>query len=278
MQTYLDNEFDLNDPSFVSVIDELPLWSAPFGLKLLDTVTLKPHIRALDLGCGTGFPLIELAQRLGSSCQIYGLDPWERAVERVRLKISTLDIRNVVVLQAAGEEMPFQDKIFDLIVSNNGINNVEDPEKVLRECFRTARPGAQMVMTVNLPETMHEFYDVYESVLKELCTASEVEGMRTHIYSKRKPLQDTEEMIRKAGFNSVKANEDAFSWRFVDGTTMLKHAVIRFAFMDPWKSIVAAHDVERIFKVLEDTLNLISEEKGELRLTIPFACIDCEKK
>ena len=277
MQEYLEHEFDLDDPSLVSVIDELPLWSAPFGLKLLDTVKLKPHIRALDLGCGTGFPLIEVANRLGPSCQIYGIDPWERAIERIRLKIRTLNVKNVIIVKGVGEEMPFGNESFDLIVTNNGINNVKDPERVLQECFRTSRPGAQMVITVNLPETMQEFYDVYGKVLEVLCTRSEIEKMLRHISSKRKSLQETEGLIRKIGFRIVNTIVDSFTWRFVNGTAMLSHPVIRFAFMDPWKSILASQDMERVFRVLEDRLNILSKEKGELSLTIPYVCIDCEK-
>ena len=36
MDNYLKTNYDLNDVELVSVIDELPLWSAPFGLRLLD--------------------------------------------------------------------------------------------------------------------------------------------------------------------------------------------------------------------------------------------------
>jgi arsenite methyltransferase len=61
--------------------DELPLWSAPFGIKLLEEVPLRKNIRALDIGFGTGFPLLELAQQLGASSVVYGIDPWEEAVE-----------------------------------------------------------------------------------------------------------------------------------------------------------------------------------------------------
>ncbi len=43
----------------------LAAWSAPFGLRLLDVVPLDPAATVLDVGCGTGFPLLELAHRLG---------------------------------------------------------------------------------------------------------------------------------------------------------------------------------------------------------------------
>jgi hypothetical protein len=52
MKKYLNNEFDL--VKYIDVADELPLWSAPFGFKLLDFINYKPNISAIDLGCGTG--------------------------------------------------------------------------------------------------------------------------------------------------------------------------------------------------------------------------------
>ena len=87
MKKYLYANADLNNMDFVSCIDELPLWSAPFGLSLLDAIEMKAGLKVLDIGCGCGFPLIELAQRLGNSCSLNGIDPWETALGRVRLKI-----------------------------------------------------------------------------------------------------------------------------------------------------------------------------------------------
>ena len=129
MKNYLNHSFNPDDPDLISVIDELPLWSAPFGLSLLDTINLKPGINALDVGCGLGFPLIELSQRLGNSCKVYGIDPWESAIERINLKINTYDLKNVIAIKAVAEELPFDNNFFDLIVSNNGINNVADMHK-----------------------------------------------------------------------------------------------------------------------------------------------------
>jgi ubiquinone/menaquinone biosynthesis C-methylase UbiE len=125
--------FNVDDPEFVSVIDELPLWSAPFGLKLLDVIHLKHNMNILDIGCGLGFPLIEIAQRVGDSSKVFGIDPWESAIERVKLKIKKLDITNVKVIKGVAENLPFDDSFFDLIVSNNGINNVQNIEAVLSE-------------------------------------------------------------------------------------------------------------------------------------------------
>ena len=59
------SSIDLNDATVVSAYDELPLWSAMAGLLLLEHVPLRPDMVVLDIGCGTGFPALELAERLG---------------------------------------------------------------------------------------------------------------------------------------------------------------------------------------------------------------------
>ena len=62
MNKYIPSDYDQDE--FIKVFDELPLWSAPFGLKLLDFIRYKKGITALDIGFGSGFPLIEIARRL----------------------------------------------------------------------------------------------------------------------------------------------------------------------------------------------------------------------
>lgn len=47
----------------MSGYDELPFWSAPFGISLLETVRLRPGMNVLDIGSGSGFPMLELADR-----------------------------------------------------------------------------------------------------------------------------------------------------------------------------------------------------------------------
>jgi hypothetical protein len=43
MDKYLNTKYDLNNKETVSVIDELPFWSAPFGLKLLDKINCRKN-------------------------------------------------------------------------------------------------------------------------------------------------------------------------------------------------------------------------------------------
>jgi ubiquinone/menaquinone biosynthesis C-methylase UbiE len=278
LKDYLAHTFSTDDFDLVSVIDELPLWSAPFGLKLLDTIELKRNINALDIGCGLGFPLIEIAQRLGASCKVFGIDPWERAIERSNLKLKIYNIRNVTVIKGVAEKLPFEDDFFDLVVSNNGINNVDDIKASLSECYRVSKPNAQFTITLNLPDTMTEFYDIFEETLTRNGLREEVTKMKDQIYSKRRPLSETKSLLDKAGFNIRSIQQDSFQIGFVDGTAMFDHSLIKYWFIDGWKSVLSLDDLENIFAQLEDRLDVIAKEKGAIYLTIPFVTIDSVRR
>ena len=275
MKKYLNSKFDLNSEELIEVFDELPFWAAPFGLKLMDKVALRKGIKALDIGFGAGFPLTEVAMRLGNSCKVYGIDPWAAAVKRTRKKIAFYDIDNVEIIEGVAENISLASDSIDLIVSNNGINNVADLEKVLSECSRIMKLEGQFVLTMNLNNTMFEFYDILESTLLELNMKKEIEIMNQQIYKKRKPLDSFVELLKKHGFGIKDIDHDQFDYKFVDGTTLLNHYFIRMAFLDGWKSIVPTEMQESIFTEIENKMNEKAQRDGCFKLSVPFVVIDC---
>ncbi len=265
-----------DDPSILSAQDDFPLWSAPFGLVLLDHVQLKPKIKVLDVGFGSGFPLLELAQRLGDSSTVYGIDPLKAAHERTRYKMNVLNVKNVQLVQGDASSMVFQENTFDLIVSNLGINNFDDPQKVFAECYRVARPRAQIALTTNPKGHMDTFYSVFAKTLRELRMADIINDLAVHI--DHRLTQDTIcDYLEHSGFKITGKHQDSFRLRFLDGSAFLNHSLIRYGFLDEWKWLVPARDQKKVFKKLEENLNRVSERKGELELTIPIGYVEGNK-
>jgi len=275
MKKYLTNDFDFT--KLINVVDELPLWSAPFGLKLLDHIDYKPNITAIDIGFGTGFPLTELAMRLGESSTVYGIDPWKEAIVRANKKIEYYGITNIKIIEGVAESIPLAENSVDLIVSNNGINNVSDIDKVFSECSRIIKSGGQFVQTMNLDKTMFEFYGQLESVLSEMHMNKEIELMHQHIYKKRRPLDEIIFKLQKHGFIIKDLEQDQFNYKFTDGTAMLNHYFIRLAFMESWIRILPKDKLEQIFDALESQLNEQSRMLGGMKLSIPFVMINAIK-
>lgn len=269
---------DLDDPRLPGVFDELPLWSAPFGLRLLERVRMRPGLSVLDVGCGAGFPLLELAQRLGPGCRAVGLDPWSGGLLRARDKALAWGVSQATLVRGVAERLPLKDACLDLVVSNNGLNNMANAAAALAECHRVLRPGGQLVATMNLPETMAAFYAAFEATLVELGLAGRVEAMRRHIHEKRKPLHETRALLRDAGFAVEAEDLDEFRWRFLDGRALFRHFFIRLGFLEAWQAVVAPVDVARVFAALEARLDLSAAQQGGLDLAIPFVCFDCRRQ
>lgn len=272
MKEYLTNR--PNNDRLIDFFDELPLWSAPFGLKLLDFIDYKPGLSVLDIGFGSGFPLTEIAMRLGESSLVYGIDPWKEAVAKVREKIEFYSIRNIVVIEGVAEDIPLDDQSIDLITSNNGLNNVQDIDKVLSECSRLLRQGGQFVQTMNTAGSMIEFYTVFERVLSELDMHHEIDLMHQHIEVKRPPVEKLLNNIRSHGFTLKDLEYDQFNYTFVNGTALLNHYFIRLAFMDSWIALLPKDKVKEIFERIETYLNEQSQLLGSLKLSIPYVLIN----
>ena len=277
MDNYLKTNYDLNDKETVSVIDELPLWSAPFGLRLLEKIKYRQNITALDIGSGLGFPLLEIAMRLGNSCKLYGIDPWEAALERIKAKIKVYGINNVELINGVAENIPLPDNSVDLIISNNGLNNVKDIKSVLSECCRISRIGSQLIFTYNTDKTMVEIYGVLEELLIEKNMTSEISLMNEHIYKKRKPVEEFVQLLNDNGFGINEISHDKFTYSFVDGTAMFNHFLIKLAFIDSWKVLIPEEIQYEFFEEIVKRLNQFALNNGSLKLTIPFAIINCEK-
>jgi arsenite methyltransferase len=275
MKQYLHNNFNLE--SLTDVYDELPLWSAPFGLKLLEHIEYKKNLTALDIGFGNGFPLTELAMRLGDSSVVYGIDPWKAAIDRVNRKIGCYGITNIKIIEGVAESIPLVNNSVDLITSNNGINNIRDKDQVLSECSRIARKGGQFVQTMNLDMSMFEFYRPLERILDELLLRHEIDLMHEHIASKRPPLNEMVSLIEKHGFVIRDLEQDQFEYRFADCTAMLNHYFVRLAFMDSWIKLIPPEKTEQVFDAIESRLNEQSRILGGMKLSIPFVMINALK-
>jgi SAM-dependent methyltransferase len=94
------------------------------------------HGRIFVDGCGLGMYLGHLA---GDASQAVGLDiEFERTLQ-ARERASQ-------VICGAGEKLPFPDDHFDLILSHEVLEHVQDDRLAVQEIVRTLRPGGRLVL------------------------------------------------------------------------------------------------------------------------------------
>jgi hypothetical protein len=87
-----------------------------------------------------------------------------------------------------------------------------------------------------------------------------------------------EELLESAGFEVTEIATSEFKMRFADGSAFLRHHFIRLGFLPAWKAIAADGSLEATFDLLEQRLNAIARERGELVMTIPMACFGARRR
>ncbi|MCP5104466.1 MAG: methyltransferase domain-containing protein, partial [bacterium] len=217
--------------------------------------------------------LLELAQRLGESSTVYGIDPWATAHHRVKKKIAAFNIKNVKLVEGDAAHMDFEDNTFDLIVSNTGVNNFADVPKVFRECFRVAKPGAQIALTTNPKGHMTEFYRVLKQTIHQLGMPHLLDKVKTHI-ALRLTGETISNLLHESGFTVSAVLHRTFSMRFASGSAFLNHSLIKVGFLDAWKDLFPKEELKRVFTALEKNLNAAAREWEEFKVTIPISYIE----
>jgi ubiquinone/menaquinone biosynthesis C-methylase UbiE len=100
---------------------------------------IGPGAVALELGCGTG---IFLAQVAPAGARLRGLDLSPDLLARARARVAgagapSLDCGNA-------EQMPYGDQTFDTVYGSSVLHHL-DLDRALREIFRVLKPGGQIV-------------------------------------------------------------------------------------------------------------------------------------
>ncbi len=102
----------------------------------------KQPQRVLDVGCGTGALLEELAALLPPSVSLAGIDAAPAMVAKTAAR---LEGRGRVA-QGFAERLPFADGDFDLVVSTLSFDHWADQGQGLGECARVLAPGGLLVL------------------------------------------------------------------------------------------------------------------------------------
>jgi ubiquinone/menaquinone biosynthesis C-methylase UbiE len=100
--------------------------------------------RILDVGCGTGYLLRQLADRCPEAVELTGLDPAPAMIAAARAVATDDRLR---WLEGTAEGLPFPDGAFDLMVSTTSFDHWADQRAGLGECARVLAPGGWLVLT-----------------------------------------------------------------------------------------------------------------------------------
>ncbi|MGX6442573.1 demethylmenaquinone methyltransferase [Neobacillus sp. K501] len=101
--------------------------------------------KALDVCCGTADWTIALAEAVGPSGEVTGLDFSQNMLNVGIEKVKNLGLKHVTLTHGNAMELPFPDNSFDYVTIGFGLRNVPDYLQVLKEMRRVLKPGGVAV-------------------------------------------------------------------------------------------------------------------------------------
>ncbi len=126
-----------------------PTWGT-WGVPERDVEMLPSDMRgmrAVELGCGTGYVSAWMARR---GADVTGIDVSERQLETARRLADEHGVA-LTLLHGSAEATPFADEAFDFAISEYGAAIWCDPDVWIPEAYRILKPGGRLVFLGNHP-------------------------------------------------------------------------------------------------------------------------------
>lgn len=120
----------------------------------------------IDLGSGAGNDCFIARKEAGSIGKVIGIDFTDAMIQKARTNSEKMGYTNVEFRQGDIEQIPVNDNVADVIVSNCVLNLVPNKNNVLKEIYRVLKPAAHfsisdIVLVGELPNTLQNAAEMY---------------------------------------------------------------------------------------------------------------------
>jgi ubiquinone/menaquinone biosynthesis C-methylase UbiE len=150
----------------------------------------------IDLGSGAGNDAFVARAIVGEKGRVLGLDFAGAMLTKARNNAIKLGFENVEFVRGDIEEMPFENDLADVIVSNCVLNLVPDKEKAFGEMYRVTKPGghfcvSDILLSGDLPEEL-----INDATMYAGCVSGAIQK------------EDYLDIVKKAGFKNIEIRKE----------------------------------------------------------------------
>lgn len=153
--------------------------------RVLEQTQINLRTSVLDIGCGTGYILLQLAETIKKG-RIVGIDISSEMIKQASLK--TENIKNIKIKKSGVEKIPYKKEMFDYVLTTDAFHHFKNADAAIKEMKRvTKENGTIIIADINIPPHF-------------LTNLIFIEPGCVHLYSRKEML----ELAEKHGLQIIK--------------------------------------------------------------------------
>lgn len=185
------------EPTFATIYENYSEYSLTLSRKSLQNTCFKDNEKVLVIGSGDGKIAAQIAKSVPQGIVI-GIDA---SAELVHLASDAfLNTPNLYFKQADYTSFEFEQR-FDLIVSLNSLEYIENHPQLFRQIKRSLRNGGKIILSLSLPKTS-TMADAIQTTLKNTNWKG-LEGTYSTAKKHEMSLEDYRKCLEENGFKVV---------------------------------------------------------------------------
>ncbi len=181
--------------------------------RLVGDARLRPGLRVLDLGSGTGYPALLAAQTVGASGSVIGIDLAEQMLDAARRKMSSLKLSNMTFEAGDVTTLPFEAESFDAVTTRFCLMFLPAIPKAVAEIARVLKPDTWIAAAVWSAPERNPYLKIPIDVIKQVIELPPPDPSAPGIFRLAKP-GDLAGMLQHAGFADISEQEFLGDVRF----------------------------------------------------------------
>jgi ubiquinone/menaquinone biosynthesis C-methylase UbiE len=252
----------------------LPIWSHRFGRMLLRGLDVPERGQVLDVVCGTGYPATEVLRRMGDSSRLIAIDASSAMLDIARKKISKTGHKGVFFrTESAEPRLSFADDVYDIVVCNLGLMDMEQPARALADFARVTKPGGEVRVTLPIAGTFDEFHDLYREVLVKHDRPDALQRLNDHVAAEYPTPEVLEGWLQSAGLAQYNIEVDEFSLLFKSSREFFFAPVIEYGPLIKWKEVAGrGQDLQDIFWYIKEAIDAYFADRA-FEVTVKACCV-----
>jgi ubiquinone/menaquinone biosynthesis C-methylase UbiE len=190
------------------------LWDS-FGARLVELLAIEEGANVLDVGTGGGSTLYPAVSRVGLNGRVTGIETCEGCFKSTNAEIQRCNVNNAKVLFMDGNDMSFENGIFDYVIAGFigwsdffDFENLESKKqkRIVGEIKRVMKPGGRVGLSV---WTLQEDTELMGEILREHSQTVE------DVYS-RENEDGWTIILSKAGFKDIRFITETYGFAYSD--------------------------------------------------------------